>query len=79
MEHKAGYAGAGAPRRVSVTGTEGGDGTVIVKTYRGKVRMSMPPFIWEATLDPVKVDELIQALGPTREEVTKYGNDSPAV
>lgn len=79
MEHKAGHASAGAPRRVSVKGTEGGDGTVIVKTYRGKVWMSMPPFIWEATLDPAKVDELMHVLGLAREEATKYGNDSPAV
>ncbi|MGH3718645.1 MAG: hypothetical protein ACRDRI_07350 [Pseudonocardiaceae bacterium] len=52
---------------------------MIVKTYQGKVWMPMPPFIWEATLDPAKVDELMRVLGPAREEATKYGNDSRAV
>jgi hypothetical protein len=51
-------------RRLSVKGSEGVSATVVVKSIRGYVWVSiMPPFTWEAILEPGKVDELIRMLG----------------
>jgi hypothetical protein len=66
------FPGMGMPRRVSVEGREGTAATVAITTYRGRVWMSiMPPFTWEAILDPGVVDELIQALESARDEVKR--------
>lgn len=64
----------GTPRTVSVKGTEGVTVNVVVKTYRGKVWMVWPPFIWEAIMDSAKVDELVHVLGLAREEAKKDGS-----
>jgi hypothetical protein len=64
----------GTPRKVSVEGTEGVTANVVVKPYRGKVWMSLPPFTWEAILDSVMVDELVHVLGLAREEATRDGS-----
>jgi hypothetical protein len=51
------------PRVVAVAGSGGIAATVIVTVRRGFVWMSiMPPFTWEAILDPGKVDELVGTL-----------------
>ena len=63
------HPGDGLPRRVSVKGREGVVVTVVVTTYRGHVWMSIvPPFTWEAIMDPGHVDQLIHVLGLAREE-----------
>ena len=46
--------------------------TVVVTVYRGDVWMSIvPPFTWEAIMEPAKVDELIQVLGSARQEARR--------
>lgn len=60
------------PRKVVVEGREGVVATVVVTIYRGKVWMSiMPPFTWEAIMDPGNVDELIHVLGLARDEAMR--------
>jgi hypothetical protein len=82
------YPGYGLPRRVSVKGREGVAATVVVTTYPGYVWMSIvPPFTWEAIMDPGHVDQLIHALSLAREESnrrvsvggTKVGSDSNGI
>lgn len=64
--------GMGTPRRVVVKGREGVTATVVVRTYRGEVWMSIvPPFTWEAIMEVRKIDELIHALGLAREEAIR--------
>jgi ABC-type Fe3+ transport system substrate-binding protein len=59
----------GMPRRVCVKGMQGVDATVVVTVVRGVVWMSiMPPFTWEAMMDPEKVAEVIRALESARGE-----------
>jgi hypothetical protein len=74
--------------QVSVKGREGVAATVVVTTYPGYVWMSIvPPFTWEAIMDPGHVDQLIHALGLAREESnrrvpvggTKVGSGSNGV
>lgn len=51
------------PRIVTATGSGGVPAAVIVTVRRGFVWVSiMPPFTWEAILDPGQVDELVQTL-----------------
>jgi hypothetical protein len=51
------------PRTVSTQGSGGVAATVMVRVRQGFVLMSiMPPFNWEAILDPGKVDELVRTL-----------------
>jgi hypothetical protein len=60
------------PQRVVVKGREGIVAAVVVTVYRGNVWMSIvPPFTWEAIMEPGKVDELIHVLGVAREEVKR--------
>lgn len=60
------------PRRVVVKGREGVVATVVVTIHRGGVWMSIvPPFTWEAIMEPGKVDELIHVLGLAREEAMR--------
>lgn len=62
----------GLPRRVVVKGREGVVVTVTVAIYRGEVWLSIvPPFTWEAIMEPGKVDELIHLLGLAREEARR--------
>ncbi|MDQ3826685.1 MAG: hypothetical protein M3319_08970 [Actinomycetota bacterium] len=47
---------------------------MIVTVVRGAVWMSlMPPFTWEAMMDPRKVDEVIRALESARAEAAIIG------
>lgn len=63
------YTGWGVPRRVRVKGMQEVDATVVVTVVHGSVWMSIrPPFIWEAIMDPGKVDEVIRALESARGE-----------
>jgi hypothetical protein len=58
------------PRVVAVTGSGGIAATVIVTVRRGFVWVSiMPPFTWEAILDPGKVDELVRTLTSAGKDV----------
>jgi hypothetical protein len=60
------------PRRVVVKGREGVVATVTVTIYRGEIWLSIvPPFTWEAIMEPGKVDELIHVLGLAREEARR--------
>lgn len=59
-------------RKVSVKGSGGVTATVIVTTQRGQVWLSIvPPFTWEAFMEPGKVDELIHTLGLAGEEARR--------
>lgn len=62
----------GIPRRISVKGMGGIAATVIVKTCRGQVWMSIvPPFTWEAIMEPGTVDELIRVLALARDDAKR--------
>jgi hypothetical protein len=62
-------AGMGMPRRVSVQAAEGVAATVMVTAVKGKVSMSIiPPFTWQAIMDPGQIDELMHALRLARDE-----------
>lgn len=64
----------GMPRKVYVKGMQGVDAAVVVTVVRGAVWMSiMPPFTWEAMMDPGKVDEVIRALESARGEAATIG------
>ncbi|MGH3972668.1 MAG: hypothetical protein ACRDS9_05015 [Pseudonocardiaceae bacterium] len=66
------YAGSEVHRRVSVKGSGGVTATVVVVTRRGKVHMSIiPPFTWEAILNPGKMDELMQVLGQAKQDAAQ--------
>lgn len=57
------YIGSVVHRKVSVKGAGGISATVVVTVQQGRVWMSIqPPFTWEATMEPEKVDELIRIL-----------------
>lgn len=59
-------------RRVAVAGSGGVSATVIVVARRGQVWVSiMPPFTWEAILEPITVDELTHTLELAREDAMK--------
>lgn len=48
---------------------QGVDATVVVTVARGAVWMSiMPPFTWEAIMEPETVEEVIQALELARDD-----------
>jgi hypothetical protein len=56
-------------RKVAVTGNGGISATVVVTAQKGTVWVSIvPPFTWEAIMEPEKVDELIQTLGLARDD-----------
>jgi hypothetical protein len=60
---------AGIPRRISASGTEGATASVVVTVQWGQVWLSIvPPFTWEAIMEPAKVEELIHVLGLARDE-----------
>ena len=60
---RASYSPSPMPRIMTATGSGGVAATVIVTVRRGFVWISiMPPFTWEAILDPGQVDELVQTL-----------------
>ncbi len=62
----------GAPRRVRVKGMQGVAATVVVTVVRDTVWLSISPrFIWEAIMDPGKVDEVISMLTLARDEAKK--------
>ena len=66
------FSGIGISRRISAEGREGTAATVAITTYRGRVWMSIvPPFTWEAIMDPGSVDELIHALELARDEAKR--------
>jgi hypothetical protein len=66
------YASSAVHRKVSVKGSGGVSATVIVIAQQGKVWVSiMPPFTWEAIMEPGKVDELIHTLGLAREDAKR--------
>jgi hypothetical protein len=59
-------------RKVSVTGSGGMAATVVVIVRRGHVWVSIvPPFTWEAIMEPEKVDELITTLARARDAARK--------
>jgi hypothetical protein len=78
----ANHPGARLPRKISVKGRNGVAVTVVVTAYRGHVWMSIvPPFSWEAIMEPEHVDQLIHVLELTREESSRRAptGGAPAV
>jgi len=75
VEHddRANDTGAGKPRRIPVQGTEGITADVVLKTYRRKVWMSLPPSTWGAIMDSAQVDELVNVLRLAREDAARDG------
>lgn len=66
------YTGSVVHRKVSVKGSGGVLATVVVTVQQRQVRVSIvPPFTWEAIMEPVKVDELIRTLGLAREDAKR--------
>jgi hypothetical protein len=66
------YARTGIPLRVSVKTTGEDHAVVVVTVVQGMVWLSiMPPFTWEAIMEPGNVDELIRVLELAREEAQK--------
>ncbi|MGH7868088.1 MAG: hypothetical protein ACREP9_10790 [Candidatus Dormibacteraceae bacterium] len=62
----------GLPRRVRIKGREGVVATLVVTVAQGKVWLSIsPPFIWEAIMEPGKIDEVISTLELARDEAQK--------
>lgn len=60
---------------MSVKGSGGVSATVVVTAQHGQVWVSIvPPFTWEAIMEPVKVDELIRTLGLAREDAKRMVN-----
>lgn len=60
------------PRTVSAKGSGGVSATVIVTVRRGSVWMSIvPPFTWEAILEPGEVDELVRTLTQAGKEARR--------
>lgn len=69
LNNRADHASGGLPRRVSVQGRDGVAVTVVVRTYRGHVWMSITPAVtWEAIMEPGHVDQLIKVLESARRE-----------
>lgn len=59
-------------RRISVKGSGGVTATIVIFTRQGTVLMSIvPPFTWEAIMDPEQVDELISALELAKNDAKK--------
>lgn len=68
-------AGSVVHRTLSVKGSGGVSATVVVTAQHGQVWVSIvPPFTWEAIMEPVKVDELIRTLGLAREDAKRMVN-----
>ncbi|MGH3976075.1 MAG: hypothetical protein ACRDS9_22525, partial [Pseudonocardiaceae bacterium] len=66
------YTGSVVHRKVPVKGSGGVSATVVVRVQKGQVWVSIvPPFTWEAIMEPVKVDELIRTLGLAREDAQR--------
>lgn len=63
------YTGTGVPRRILVKGSGNVPATVVVTARQGRVWMSViPPFTWDAIMEPEKIDELMHVLRLTQEE-----------
>lgn len=72
IDERVTYSSRGLPRRVPVKGMQEIDATVVVTVVRGTVWMSiMPPFTWEAIMEPEKVDEVIRTLQLARGEAER--------
>lgn len=64
--------GSDVHRKVSVKGSGGVSATVVVVVRHGKVWVTIvPPFTWEAIMEPGKVDELMRILGLAREDAQR--------
>jgi hypothetical protein len=65
-------AGMGMPRKVSAQAAEGVAATVMVTVVKGEVSMSIiPPFTWQAIMDPGQIDELMHVLRLARDEARR--------
>lgn len=70
-DSSAGQAGP-VHRKISVKGSGGVGATVVVIAHRGQVRVSIvPPFTWEAIMEPGKIDEVIHVLALARDDAKK--------
>lgn len=64
--------GTGTPRRVSVNACEDRVATIVVPAAQGNVWMSiLPPFTWDAIMEPRTVDEVIRVLELARDEAMR--------
>lgn len=75
MEHDdwTNYTDAGKPRRIPVEVTKGITADAVLKTYRGRVWMSLPPSTWGAIMESAQVDELVNVLRLAREDAARDG------
>ncbi len=72
---KASHAETVVHRRVLAKGGGGVTSTIVVVVRQGKVSLSVvPPFTWEAILDPEKVDQLVRILGQAREDAQRMAS-----
>lgn len=56
-------------RKIAVHGSGGVSATIVVVARQGRVWLSiMPPFTWEAILEPSTVDTLLRTLELARED-----------
>lgn len=59
-------------RRVLAKGSGGVMSTIVVTVRQGKVSLSIvPPFTWEAILEPEKLDKLVRVLRQAREDAQR--------
>jgi hypothetical protein len=64
--------GDGMPRRISVNACQREVATIVVTVVHGTVWMSIvPPFTWEAIMEPGMVDEVIRVLELARDDAKR--------
>ncbi len=65
-------------RKIAVRGSGGVSATIIVVARQGRVWLSiMPPFTWEAILEPIHIDELTHTLELARDDAEKMAATLP--
>ncbi len=70
----------GIPWRLAAAGRQGVVATITITTCQGQIWMSIvPPFTWEAIMEPETVDKLIHVLELARDEATAVGTETRPV
>lgn len=65
-------------RKITVRGSGGVAATIIVIARQGRVLLSiMPPFTWEAILEPSRIAELTHTLELARDDAEKMAVTPP--
>lgn len=64
--------GLGMPRKISVKARQGENAAIVVTVVHGRVWISIvPPFTWEAVMEPRIVDEVVRVLELARDEARR--------